>query len=244
MKPYRSYSVMLTTALCALGFFLTSTMAKDLIPLNPTDGFAGGATTADVVGILVCKGTVLKNKQPAKNGDEVRNGDIIQTPENRTAIVSLSRGGEVYIHKMTRVRIYDAAGEPMEFLVVFGGIDLRGLDNRDPSEWPAGWAGDASAAIDGETGGAPLPYLAAFGFGNFSFPAIGGGSPTSNQVISQVLPNGTIVFLNSLGQVIGLGGSPASLIPPGQQDNAGAGGNPPGAPGAGVPPGNPPGNQQ
>jgi hypothetical protein len=187
MKPYRSLSFLITSALCAFAFL-----------------FSTPAAEARVVGTLSCKGSVQKNKQPAGNGSEVNNGDIIQTGPNQTAIVTLGRGGQVFIKKMTRVRIFETEGQPMEFVVVFGGIDLKGFEGRSPSEWPAGWAGDGAGASDADGDGdvAPLPYLAAFGFGNFSFPSIGGGSATSSAVTSRVLPGGQVVFLNSLGQVV------------------------------------------
>lgn len=190
MKPNRSQSFLLTAALCAFAFLVATPQAE-----------------ARVVGTLKCKGTVLKNKQPAGNGDEVSNGDVIQTGPKQTAIVTLNRGGEVSIRSMTRVRIFDSEGQPMEFSVVYGGIDLKGLEGRSPSEWPAGWAGDGNVNGSDDSGDvAPLPYLASFGFGNFSFPSIGGGSSTSNVVTSRVGPNGQVVFLNNLGQVIQLNG--------------------------------------
>jgi hypothetical protein len=185
MKPYRSLSLLVTSALFVFAFL-----------------FSTPAAEARVIGILQCKGTVLKNKQPAKNGDEVNNCDVIQTSASQTAVVVLNRGGEVFIRKMTRVRICENEGQPMEFAVVFGGIDLKGFEGRNPSEWPEGWAGDGSAGDDDSGEVAPLPYLAAFGFGNFSFPSIGGGSSTSSVVTSRVLPNGSIVFLNDLGQIL------------------------------------------
>jgi len=193
MKPYRSLSFLVTSALCALGIILSAP-----------------ASEARVVGTLVCKGSVKKNQQPAGNGAEVNNGDVIQTGPDQTAVVNLGRGGQVFIRKMTRVRIFETEGQPMEFAVLFGGIDLKGFEGRNPSEWPAGWAGDGDGGAngngDGDSDAAPLPYLAAFGFGNFTFPSIGGGSPTSGTVTSRVLPDGSVVLVNNIGQIVNLNG--------------------------------------
>jgi len=159
-----------------------------------------------VIGTIQCKGTVKKNKGTASNGDEINNCDVIQTGPNQTAVVTLNRGGQIFIRKMTRVRICENEGQPMEFSVVFGGIDLKGFEGRNPSEWPAGWVGDGktsvdNASVDDDSGDvAPLPFLAAFGFGNFSFPSIGGGSSGSPGVTSPVLPGGAVGFLSNLNQ--------------------------------------------
>jgi hypothetical protein len=187
----RRLSCFVTMTLCAFTFLFAT----------PSTSLA----EAKIVGTLKVKGTVLQNKKPSKNGTAVRNGDLIETGPNQTAIVTLSRGGYVFIKKHTRVRIFDHDGEPVEFLVVFGGIDLRGLDNKQPNEWPAGWIGSKTGENgETETGAEPLPFLAAFGFGNFSFPSIGGGSSSSSgSTVSVTLPNGEIALYSSLGQFIG-----------------------------------------
>jgi hypothetical protein len=185
MKPFRSFSLFVAVALFAFAFLFASNAQAD----------------SRVIGTLQCKGSVLKNKQTASAGDEVRNGDVIQTGSNQIATVELSRGGKVLIKKMTRVRIFDNQGQPMDFAVVYGSIELQGVDGRRPGDWPAGWAGDGTVP-DSEGDVAPLPYLAAFGFGNFTFPSIGGGSATSSTVTSRVLPNGQVIFLNDLGEVL------------------------------------------
>jgi len=178
MKTKRSLSLIITTALCALAFLFSASDAE-----------------AKVIGSIKVTGKVTKNKKRVKTGDEISDGDIIETDDKSKAILFLDKGGEVTVNQGTKLRVFDTASQPMQFSVVYGDIDMRGFENRNPADRPGGANGN-------DSGAEPLPYLAAFGFGNFSFPAIGGGSSPTAFVVSQTLPNGRVVFLNELGQVL------------------------------------------
>lgn len=155
------------------------------------------------IGTLKVKGIILVNRQPAKDGDIIRSGDVIETPANLTAIIVLTRGGEVSVRKMTRVRVVDHAGEVPEFIILFGGVDLRGLDNKLPSEWHGGWPGNPSGDPgDSGNGADPLPYLAVFGLGNFPI-ALGSSSSGNGTVVTAALPGGIVILYDSLGRFLG-----------------------------------------
>lgn len=116
-------------------------------------------------------GTVRINGKTTQSGATLRCGDLIETTES--VIVSLTSGKEYVIDPATRVRLTCTGNSPVRFLVIYGGIH------------PVGTGDDT---ID------PLPYLAAFGFGNFSFPSIGGGTSADT---------GKIPIFNASGAVIG-----------------------------------------
>jgi hypothetical protein len=180
----RNFSFLATT-LCVFSFLFAPVAAQ--------------AEETRVIGKLYIqeKGKILLNDKSAKSGADVRNGSKVQTFAF-PAKVFLVRGGTVYIKAYSRVRIFDFEDEPIRLDIVYGGGEVRLLDNRRPDQWPAGWIGSETA--DGATGLEPLPYLAAFGFGNFSFPSIGGGgssgsgtsgsgtTPASNPPVTPVTP--------------------------------------------------------
>ena len=118
------------------------------------------------------RGTVRINGRTEGTGATLRCGDLIETTES--VIASLASGQEYVIDPGSKVRLVCSGNGPVKFLVSFGGVH------------PIGTGGDDT--ID------PLPYLAAFGFGNFSFPSIGGGNSATN---------GKIPIFNSKGVVIG-----------------------------------------
>ncbi len=133
------------------------------------------------IGILKIIGTALINKQPARNGAKIHSGDVIETGPNQTAIIVLNSGGEIFLYSSTRVRLGGGGTKPVTTHVVFGRIKKSGED-------------------EDSTGAEPLPFLAAFGFGNTS-PS-GGGSSASGSVLTVALPNGHIVFFDSNGSFI------------------------------------------
>jgi hypothetical protein len=179
----RRFSFLATTALCAFIFLFG----------------APSAQAARIIGTLYVKGTVLMNGQTASNGASVENCAKIQTRAN-PAKVALVRGGYVLIKPYSRVRVCDFENEPIDLAIVYGGAEVHNLDNKKPPQWLAGWFGTEHGQGE-DTGAEPLPYLAAFGFGNF--PAGGGSSSPSGNVLSVVLPNGHIVFFGGAGNFIG-----------------------------------------
>lgn len=183
----RNFSFLATT-LCIFSFLFAPAAAP--------------AAEARIIGKLYAKGKVLLNDKSAQSGADVRNGSKIQTFA-QPAKVFLIRGGTIYIKAYSRVRVWDFEDEPIRLDIVFGGAEVRSLDNKRPDQWPTGWIGNGNGVPDGATGLEPLPYLAAFGFGNFSFPSIGGGggggtggagtlaggtTPASNPPVTQVTP--------------------------------------------------------
>lgn len=125
-------------------------------------------------------GTFRINDQTVPSGTPVRCGDILETKESVQVTLN---SGKVYIAEVTsRVRLVCRNDGTVTFLVIYGGvhtIDHLGGDTIDP-----------------------LPYLAAFGFGNFSFPSIGGGNSSNGNVVSVVLPSGRIAFFDSAGNFV------------------------------------------
>ncbi len=136
------------------------------------------------IGTLHVQGTALINKKPAQNGDIVHSGDVIETPAGETAIIDLGRGADISISKSTRVRIGGGGSEPITTYVIFGSIEIHGLNPN----------GQNVDDVDS------FPYFSSFGFG--TFPS-GGGSSSSGGVLSVVLPGGRIVIYDSLGRLIG-----------------------------------------
>ena len=137
-----------------------------------------------IVGTVNVEGepTVLINKKPAQSGTDLRCGDIIETDANETVTVTLASGQRYVIDPGTKVRLTCDGSGPVRFLVIYGGIHPLDTSHGDHLD--------------------PLPYLAAFGFGNFSFPSIGGGSSSNGNVVSVVLPGGRIAFFDSAGNFV------------------------------------------
>lgn len=124
-------------------------------------------------------GSVRINGKTAGNGASLSVGDLIETTESVT--VTLASGVEYVIDPGSRVRLTRDHSGVVRLLVIYGGVH------------PVG-AGDDT--ID------PLPFLAAFGFGNSSFPSIGGGNSSNSNVVSVVLPSGAIAFFDSTGKFV------------------------------------------
>ncbi len=206
-----------------------------------------------VIGTLTyAKGcTVLVNGIQQPSGYQVHAGDAIKTSSKCKAQVRLAgaygfggksdgkaviaqgdsdngagnggRGGVIVIDPGTRVRLY-LDGNSVVAAVLVGGIHYFPGLRPGPDENPA--------IVDGSSSDLnPLPFLAAFGNGNFSFPSIGGGGvsatnrvPVKNSagvVIGYVLTNanGTVVgFTDPLGNVLAVpnpAGTPVSGVFPG-----------------------------
>ena len=192
--------------------------------------------------------TVLVNGIQQPSGYQVHAGDAIKTSSSCKAQVRLAngygyggrhdgksviaqgdsdngasnsgRGGVIVIDPATRVRLY-LEGNSIIAAVLIGGVHYYPGLRPGPDEDPA--------IVDGSNSGAdPLPFLAAFGFGNFSFPSIGGGGATNNNrtavrnaagvIIGYVLTdsNGAVVaFTDPLGNVLAVGnpgGTPVSGV--------------------------------
>lgn len=208
--------------------------------------FASAPVSADetpVIGTLsYARGcTILVNGRPQPSGYQVHSGDAIKTSSSCKAKVRLSeaygfegksvvaqgdsdnqgaRGGVIVIDPSTRVRLYLLDNSVLA-AVLTGGIhyypELRPGNDENP------------AIVDGSGSGLDsLPFLAAFGNGNFSFPSIGGGGATNNNripvrnasgaIVGYVLTNGNgavIGFTDPLGIVLAVGnpgGTPVSGV--------------------------------
>ncbi|MEO6785356.1 MAG: hypothetical protein ABI318_04410 [Chthoniobacteraceae bacterium] len=171
----RRLSSLATTLLCALAF---------LFP-------AGHASAQDgaVIGTLTfARGcTVLVNGAEVVSGTKIHAGDVVKTSPSCKAQIKFTNGGTLAINTGTQVRIY-IDGKVFVAAVAYGSVTPADQGRVR-----------VVVASNGDDGVEPLPYLAAFGFGNF--PA-GGGSSSSGNVTSVVLPNGHIAFFSS-GSFIG-----------------------------------------
>lgn len=219
--------------------------------------FASAPASADdsaVIGTLTyARGcTVLVNGRQQPSGYQVHAGDAIKTSAHCKAQVRLAsgygyggksvvphdgksaigqgdsddggsnggRGGVIVIDPSTRVRLY-LEGNSIVAAVLIGGVHYFPGLRPGPDEDPA--------FVDGSGSGAdPLPFLAAFGFGNFSFPSIGGGAGVNNNripvrnaagvIVGFVLTDGNgnvIGFTDPLGNVLAIGnpgGTPVSGV--------------------------------
>ena len=144
------------------------------------------------IGILKVKGNVLVNGKPAKDGDTIHAGDIIETPGDVTLIVVVTGGGEIFVDRKTRVRIGGGENDPVTAIALFGNVKTFGLN--DPESNPGG---------DGNSSTDLGPYLPALGIGNVSAPS-SGGSSASGKVITVAQPGGLIFLFDSLGRFIGI----------------------------------------
>lgn len=130
------------------------------------------------------------------------------------------RGGVIVIDPNTRVRVY-LDGNSVLAAVLIGGVHYFPGLRPGPDENPA--------IVDGSSGDAdPLPFLAAFGFGNFSFPSIGGGGTANTTrvavknsqgvIVGYIVKdsNGTVIaFTDALGNVLAVAnpaGTPVSGV--------------------------------
>lgn len=141
------------------------------------------------IGTLKVKGIILLNKKPAKNGDIVHTGDIIETTDDLTAIIIVTGGGEIFIGKLTRVRVSGGGNDPVITTTLFGTVKTFGLGNIDDDPGDSGWD--------------TLPYFPALGFGNTAGTSNGGGgSSASGGVVTVAQPNGQIFIFDSFGRFI------------------------------------------
>lgn len=139
------------------------------------------------IGILKVKGIVMQNRKPAKDGDHVHSGDIIETSGDVFAIIIVTGGGQISIHKRTRARIGGGGNDPVTATAIFGKVETFGLGEDTP---------DGDGAFFGDN-----PFLAVFGFGNIPSPS-GGGSSASGGVSTAALPDGRIGIFDSFGRFI------------------------------------------
>lgn len=138
-----------------------------------------------VVGVSKVEGggTFRINDKTVADGASVSCGDVIETKES--VQITLSSGKVYVVEASSRVRLVCQGNGPVAFLVIVGGVHTLG--------------GEVADTID------PLPYLAAFGFGNFSFPSIGGGAASNTGKIPIFNASGVLVgyaVTNSNGKVI------------------------------------------
>lgn len=222
-------SRLLATVLSAFALmFASAPVSADETPVIGTLSYARGCT-------------ILVNGRPQPSGYQVHAGDAIKTSSSCKAKVRLSeaygfegksvvaqgdsdnqgaRGGVIVIDPSTRVRLYLLDNSVLA-AVLTGGIhyypELRPGNDENP------------AIVDGSGSGVDsLPFLAAFGYGNFSFPSIGGGGATNNNripvrnasgvIVGYVLTNGNgavVGFTDALGNVLAVGnpaGTPVSGV--------------------------------
>ena len=201
-------SQLVATVLCALAliFSTTDASAQDS-PVIGTLTFARGCT-------------VLVNGQKQASGYQVHAGDVIKTSARCKAQVRLTDGGSLVINAGTRVRIYLEGGSLVS-AVLIGGVNYLPSTTPGPNDVPVIVQQGDSDSIES------LPYLGAFGFGNFSFPSIGGGSAANNRlpitnasgvVIGFAITDGSgriVAFTDVQGNVLAVGapnGTPVSSI--------------------------------
>jgi len=141
------------------------------------------------IGILKVKGVVLVNKKPAKNGDTIGSGDIIETSADQTLIIVVTGGGEIFIGRNTRARIGGGGSDPVTATALFGNVKTFGLEDTN----------DDTGYFEVDLG----PYLPALGFGNVSGPS-GGGSSASGGVITVAQPNGEIWLYDNFRRFLGV----------------------------------------
>ena len=223
-------SRLLATVLSAFALMIASApVSADEAPVIGTLSYARGCT-------------ILVNGRPQPSGYQVRAGDAIKTSSHCKAKVRLSegygfegksvvaqgdsdnqgaRGGVIVIDPLTRVRLY-LVDNSVVAAVLIGGVhyypELRPGNDENP------------AIVDGSGSGVDsLPFLAAFGNGNFSFPSIGGGGGATNNnrtpvrnasgaIVGYVLTDGNgnvLGFTDALGNVLAVGnpgGTPVSGV--------------------------------
>ena len=151
-------------------------------------------------------GTFRINGKTVADGAPVTCGDVVETKES--VQITLNTGKVYVVEVNSRVRLVCLGDGPVAFLVIVGGVHTLGAEVADTLD--------------------PLPYLAAFGFGNFSFPSIGGGSSSNTGKIPIFNAKGVLVgfavtdsngkviyFTNTTGGVLavaGPNGTPVSSV--------------------------------
>jgi hypothetical protein len=224
------------TVVSAFALMFASTPASaDEGPVIGTLTYARGCTVLvngrqQPSGYAVHAGDAIKTSASCKANVRLANGygyggrhdgkAVIAQGDNDDAASNGGRGGVIVIDPATRVRLY-LEGNSIIAAVLIGGVHYYPGLRPGPDEDPA--------LVDGSGSGAdPLPFLAAFGFGNFSFPSIGGGGATNNNripvrnsagvIVGYVLTNSSgvvIGFTDPLGNVLGVGnpgGTPVSGV--------------------------------
>ena len=139
------------------------------------------------IGILQVKGIVLVNKKPAKDGDVIHSGDIIETTGDQVAIIIVTDGGKISIGKLTRARFGGGNGDPVTATALFGNVQTFGLADIGSDTGGSGWD--------------TLPYFPALGIGNIPGSSTGGSS-ASGGVVTVAQPGGQIFVFDSLGHFI------------------------------------------
>ena len=160
-------------ALCALTFLHSPMKAA--------------AAQGKVIGTL--SGSVLLNGKKAPKAAAVRNGAKVETGDEPVT-VNLSSGGFVVVKPHSKVRIFEFDDKPVQVDIIFGEADVRK-------------AGGGAGQPEDPEGVEQLSYNAAAGFGNFSFPSIGGGGSANGPVTSGVTASGRIGFFDSVGTFVG-----------------------------------------
>lgn len=236
-------SRLLATLLSAFALMLSSAPASaEEGPVIGTLTYARGCMvlvngTRQPSGYQVHAGDAIKTSASCKAqirlatgyGYGGRDGKAIVAPGNGKAVIAQGdsdngggrggRGGVIVLDPATRVRLY-LEGNSILAAVLIGGVHYFPGLLPEPGENPA--IVDGSSA-DGES----LPFNAAVGNGNFSFPSIGGGGANNNRIavrnasgaiVGFVVTdgNGNVVgFTDPLGNVLAVGnpgGTPVSGV--------------------------------
>ncbi len=160
-------------------------------------------------------------KAQIRLGDGYGYGGKAVIAQGDTADNSGGRGGVIVIDPNTRFRVY-LEGNSVVVALLTGGVHYFPGLRPGPDENPA--------IVDGSSGDVdPLPFLAAFGFGNFSFPSIGGGGgataanttriPVKNAAgvvvgfrVVDTTTGQTIAFTDALGNVLAVGNPPTTPV--------------------------------
>jgi len=169
-------SFLATLMLCALALIFPA--------MNTT------AAEAAVIGKLTfaprCK--VFVNGEEVASGTKLHEGDVIKTSPTCKAQIEFTDGESVAVNPGTQARVYKD-GSTFVVAVAYGGVTPSSSGKVRVITFT-----EADAEVQG------LPYLSAFGLANF--PAGGGSSSGSGNIVSVVLPNGRTAYYDSLGRFI------------------------------------------
>jgi hypothetical protein len=169
-------SFLATLMLCALALIFPA--------MNAT------AAEAPVIGKLTFapRCTVFVNGVEVASGTKLHEGDVIKTSPTCKAKIEFTDGESVAFNPGTQARVYKD-GSTFVVAVAYGAVTPSSRGNVRVITFT-----EAEAEAQG------LPYLSAFGFANF--PAGGGSSSGSGNIISVVLPNGRTAYYDGLGRFI------------------------------------------
>jgi hypothetical protein len=126
--------------------------------------------------------SIRVNGKTTGNGGELKCGDVLETA-SESVKVAFASGLEYVIDAGTKVRLACTPNGKVTLVVIYGGVHPVGVEH-DPLP--------------------DLPWLAAFGNANASFPSTGGGFPAATGKIP-IYVGGTVVgfaLTNSFGQVV------------------------------------------